>query len=102
MAKIITAAELREHSKPGDMWMAVDSHVYDVSRFARLHPGGAKVLEQLAGNDVTTEFFELHRHEVLDKYKRLRVGRLEATGEATTADVSDVREVPFAEIAAFQ
>ena len=43
-----------------------------------MHPGGAKLLEQAAGNDATEEFYELHRKEVIERanYKKLRVGRL--------------------------
>jgi len=84
--------------------MAIDGDVYDVSKFARMHPGGAKILEQLAGNDVTTEFYELHRQEVLTKYKRLKIGHLDtADKEVHTADeVGSVSSVPFAELPAFQ
>jgi len=86
------------------MWMAIDGDVYDVSKFARIHPGGAKVLEQLAGNDVTTEFYELHRHEVLTKYKRLKIGCLETAEDSTRSpdDESNISSIPFAELPAFQ
>merc|ERR1719181_1174767 len=68
-----------------------------------MHPGGAKVLEQLAGNDVTTEFYELHRAAVLMKYPRLIVGRLESAGPAASMEPTGaITEVPFMEIPAFQ
>jgi len=82
--------------------MAVDGDVYDVSKFARVHPGGAKVLEQLAGHDVTAEFYELHRHSVLEKFARLKVGRLGSAAEAKRAAAGSISAVPFAEIPAFQ
>ena len=34
MAAIITPAELASHSKPDDLWVAVDGTVYDLSDFA--------------------------------------------------------------------
>lgn len=98
--KTISDAELVQHNKPGDAWVAVDGDVYNVSKFASLHPGGAKVLEQLAGNDVTTEFYELHRHDVLAKYARLRVGRL-ASAKKAEAGIG-ISAIPFAELPAFQ
>mmetsp|Transcript_22484 Transcript_22484/g.43028 ORF Transcript_22484/g.43028 Transcript_22484/m.43028 type:complete len:519 (-) Transcript_22484:227-1783(-) len=100
----ITSSELAKHSRPGDMWMAIDGDVYDVSKFARIHPGGAKILEQLAGNDVTTEFYELHRHEVLTKYKRLKIGCLETVEGSTRSpdDGNDLSSIPFAQLPAFQ
>jgi len=100
--KAITKEELASHDKPGNLWLAVNGDVYDVSKFAPLHPGGAKVLEQLGGNDVTTEFFELHRKSVLDKdrYRKLIVGRLAGAVEQNKS--YEVSDVPFAEIPGLQ
>ena len=33
-----------------------------------MHPGGAAVLRDVAGQDATSAFYNLHRHEVLSKY----------------------------------
>ncbi|CAE7298129.1 apdG [Symbiodinium natans] len=81
------------------MWLAINGDVYDVSKFAQLHPGGAKVLEEIAGRDVTEEFYELHRHDVLVKYDRLKVGRLQGEHKQVS---TGCKGVPFAEIPAFQ
>ncbi|CAG7850307.1 SubName: Full=Uncharacterized protein {ECO:0000313/EMBL:KIM24952.1} [Serendipita indica DSM 11827] len=68
------------HNKKGDLWIIIDSNVYDLSRFANLHPGGIGVLldDEVAGQDATKIFFSLHRHEVLLKpaYARLRIGSI--------------------------
>jgi cytochrome b involved in lipid metabolism len=34
-----------QHNKAGDLWVIIDSIVYDLSKFANLHPGGSVVLE---------------------------------------------------------
>eukprot|EP00929_Paragymnodinium_shiwhaense_P084220 TRINITY_DN45014_c0_g2_i1.p1 TRINITY_DN45014_c0_g2~~TRINITY_DN45014_c0_g2_i1.p1 ORF type:complete len:551 (+),score=149.47 TRINITY_DN45014_c0_g2_i1:93-1655(+) len=101
-ATVITVAELAKHNKAGDMWLAVDGDVYDVSKFGKVHPGGLQIIEQYAGKDVTTEFYELHRKDVLQKYMKLRVGRLEAAKTSPFNEPGALSEVPFAEIAAFQ
>jgi len=98
----VVKAELASHNKPGDLWLAIDGDVYDVSRFSKVHPGGAKVLEQLAGHDVTTEFYELHRGDVLKKYARLKVGRLDSAESGRQSAEVEVSKVPFAELPAFQ
>jgi len=104
---MFSANQLAEHTrpgvdgKPGDLWLAVAGDVYDVSKFARLHPGGAQLLEQLAGQDVTEEFLALHRIEVLNKYKNLRIGRLEGSKE-TLPVPGAISTVPFADSPAFQ
>mmetsp|Transcript_36297 Transcript_36297/g.67509 ORF Transcript_36297/g.67509 Transcript_36297/m.67509 type:complete len:515 (-) Transcript_36297:196-1740(-) len=99
MDKQISLSELARHDKPGNLWVAINGDVYDVSKFAQLHPGGAKVLEEVAGKDATEEFYELHRHEVLSKYQRLKVGKLEGNKNKIS---TGSKGVPFAEIAAFQ
>jgi len=99
--KVISQAELAQHKTPGDLWMSIDGHVYDVSKFAKLHPGGPQILEQYAGADVTTDFYELHRKTVLDKYARLRIGRLEGSPETEARKTGELSEVPFSELPAF-
>ena len=35
----ITAADLAIHNRPDDMWVAIDGKVFDVTKWANLHPG---------------------------------------------------------------
>lgn len=74
--KTFSRAEVAKHNKEGDLWIVVDTAVYDLSKFAALHPGGANVLLEasVAGKDGTEVFFGLHRSSVLEKYQRLIVG----------------------------
>jgi len=101
MAKSITLDELKQHNKPGDAWLGIGGEVYNVSKFAQMHPGGAKILEQVAGNDVTEEFFSLHRKDVLVKYNRLKVATLTDANESLPSS-SSTSMVPFADPPAFQ
>jgi cytochrome b involved in lipid metabolism len=96
-----------KHNKEGDLWVIVDSIVYDLSKFGAMHPGGLGVLvdEEVAGKDATTVFYGLwvdfydtalytrtldalekdsswrwrHRSEVLQRpqYQRLKIGQIE-------------------------
>lgn len=36
----VSHAELAEHNKPGDMWMAIRGKVYNVTSYLDFHPGG--------------------------------------------------------------
>jgi len=83
------------------LWLAVAGDVYNVSKFAGMHPGGSKLLEQFGGMDVSSEFFELHRKDVLVKYTKLRVGRVEGSEEALPPSDA-ISIVPFADPPAFQ
>lgn len=103
-------------------WIAIDSKVYDISKFANLHPGGAGVLLTSsigtpmhctsgcmfstyvttcpAGQDATQAFFGLHRHEVLlrPQYARLQIGVVEGQEESIKPQASDgISGVPYAE-----
>jgi len=92
--RTVSKEELAQHRSPGDLWVVVDGDVYDVSKFAKVHPGGARVLEQYGGTDATEVFFELHRKDVLRKYARLVIGRMEGA-PAPTAGEHGISPVPF-------
>lgn len=90
------------------MLIAVDGYVYDVTKFASLHPGGKAVLRMVAGEDATEQFYALHNKDVLDKYhKKLCVGVLVKDGASGPPVDSErpkqteedlVSLVPYAEI----
>lgn len=42
--RIITLDEVAQHNKDGDAWIGVNGYVYNVSKFAKIHPGGEGVL----------------------------------------------------------
>jgi len=91
-----------QHNKEGDLWIIIDSKVYDLSRFASLHPGGSGVLymSSVAGQDATQAFFGLHRHEVLlrPQYARLQIGTIDGQEEVIKPQgVDEVSAVPYAE-----
>ncbi|BGP14303.1 hypothetical protein JCM10213_009164 [Rhodosporidiobolus nylandii] len=75
--KSFSKDEVAKHNKDGDLWIIIDSAVYDLSKFADLHPGGLYVLLQVAGKDATEAFFGMHRAEVLNKYGRYIIGTVE-------------------------
>lgn len=97
-----TRDEVKKHCKPDDAWIVVDGDVYDVTKFAKLHPGGAGLLFDYAGEDATEDFFGLHRQDILDKYKRLKVGRLQDVPAKQTTGFKEISKVPFAEPAHLQ
>eukprot|EP01062_Namystynia_karyoxenos_P005631 TRINITY_DN11956_c0_g1_i1.p1 TRINITY_DN11956_c0_g1~~TRINITY_DN11956_c0_g1_i1.p1 ORF type:complete len:564 (+),score=176.54 TRINITY_DN11956_c0_g1_i1:145-1692(+) len=76
-ARDVSPGELARHNTPESAWIAVGGEVLDVSKFARLHPGGAHWLQQVAGKDATEEFLLYHSPDVRRKYfARLRVGTI--------------------------
>jgi hypothetical protein len=79
--------------------------VYDITKFARMHPGGHKLLLETAGTDQTKDFFGLHNARVLQKYARLRIGTLAGAGPSVLGKQLEpgfIGTIPYAEPAAFQ
>ncbi|KAI0303609.1 peroxisomal acyl-CoA-dehydrogenase [Multifurca ochricompacta] len=98
----LTREEVLQHNKDGDLWVIIDAKVYNLSRFANLHPGGRAVLVdgEVAGQDATEAFYGLHRHEVLERpqYARLQIGIIRGEKSVITGRiVGGLSGVPYAE-----
>jgi alkylation response protein AidB-like acyl-CoA dehydrogenase len=84
--------------------MQIDDYVYDVTKFANLHPGGLAVFRMVAGEDATKAFYGLHNKDVLTKYHdKLCVGVLEDSSKddlklPETTGEELISLVPYAEI----
>lgn len=91
-----TREQVSIHNTKEDLWIIIDTDVYDLTKFIGLHPGGIHVLLEFAGKDATDAFYSLHRHSVLDKYARLKIGSIQ--GEQRVIEPPGlVSKVPFAE-----
>ncbi|KAK4626784.1 Acyl-CoA dehydrogenase apdG [Fulvia fulva] len=98
MTGTYTRDEVKKHTEEDDIWFIIDHKVYDVSDFVDAHPGGEVVLRQVAGQDATEAFYNLHRHEVLTNYKSLQIGTIQGeTPDVITPQPGDLSEVPYAE-----
>lgn len=95
----ITRDEVAKHNTEDSLWCIIDHKVYDLTDFVDAHPGGSVVLAQVAGTDATAAFYNLHRHEVLQKYDaQLCVGVLAGeTPEVVDPQPGDLSQVPYAE-----
>jgi cytochrome b involved in lipid metabolism len=67
----ITRQQLQQHTGEQDGWMVVRGMVWDVSGFARRHPGGRGMIMPYLGKDGTSPFESQHRHIQPQKYFRL-------------------------------
>ncbi len=45
--------EIQEHISREDRWIVIEGYVYDITRFQKRHPGGARILGHFAGQDAT-------------------------------------------------
>lgn len=91
--------EVATHNKEGDAWIIIDHLIYDVSRFAGMHPGGERELLNFAGKDTTELFYQLHRQEVLSKFgPKLVVGKVKGSKQTIVVPKpGDASPIPWAE-----
>lgn len=45
--------EIQRHNARDDKWLVIDGKVYDISTWAKKHPGGARIISHYAGEDAT-------------------------------------------------
>ena len=97
-SQTLTRDEVAKNNTEDSLWCIVDHKVYDLTDFVDAHPGGNVVLQQVAGQDATTAFYNLHRHEVLQKYSDLCIGTIEGEKpEVIDPQPGDLSTVPYAE-----
>eukprot|EP00494_Astrolonche_serrata_P024618 UN24877 len=96
MMKMFTQQEVARHNKPGDLWIIVNNKVYDLTRFAKMHPGGDGILLTVAGKDATNEFNELHRQSVLRTYEKFVIGTVEGITPPKPQPLFS--EIPYGEV----
>ncbi|KAL2833833.1 cytochrome b5-like heme/steroid binding domain-containing protein [Aspergillus cavernicola] len=67
VTRLISVKDVLLHNKPDDCWVAINGEGWDLSSFAREHPGGASVIIKYAGRDATDAFFEVHAAPIIRK-----------------------------------
>ena len=94
----LTRDEVAQNNTPDSLWVIIDAKVYDLTDFVDAHPGGESVLHQVAGTDATSAFYNLHRHEVLEKYSTLQIGTIKnETPQVVEVGAGELSPVPYAE-----
>ncbi|XP_033227137.1 cytochrome b5 reductase 4 isoform X2 [Belonocnema kinseyi] len=60
VSRIVSMAELAEHNKENDAWIAIRGIVFNVTRYMDFHPGGIEELMKGVGKDATKLFENVH------------------------------------------
>ncbi|KAL4804634.1 cytochrome b5-like heme/steroid binding domain-containing protein [Aspergillus unguis] len=77
MDRIYTKDELHIHNQDGDLWLAIDGTVYDLTKFSEEHPGGKKILLGVAGTDASKKYRKYHGDNILQRQaKEYKIGTL--------------------------
>ncbi|KAF2660829.1 hypothetical protein K491DRAFT_687951 [Lophiostoma macrostomum CBS 122681] len=98
MSKVFDYAEVAKHNTAESCWVILYGNVYDVTKFIPEHPGGAKVILQLAGTDATEEYDPIHPPGILEENlsEEDKLGTINAdtlpSSEKSPAETGDVAE----------
>uniref|UniRef100_A0A8K9UUL3 Fatty acid desaturase 2 n=1 Tax=Oncorhynchus mykiss TaxID=8022 RepID=A0A8K9UUL3_ONCMY len=57
---VYTWEEVQKHCHRGDQWLVIDRKVYNITQWAKRHPGGIRVISHFAGEDATEAFVAFH------------------------------------------
>lgn len=53
---VLTREEVSKHCTPNDLWVVLCGRVFDISPYLDFHPGGAEIILEYAGQDITVPF----------------------------------------------
>ncbi|KAJ3273254.1 hypothetical protein HDV01_004612 [Terramyces sp. JEL0728] len=86
--------EIGKHDSPSDCWLVIHDKVYNLTEFAKEHPGGSKIIYKFAGKDATSEFGKFHPADMMDRFlkKEFHLGPTEELREDDKATA--VKEIP--------
>nr|ANN11901.1 delta-4 desaturase [Siganus guttatus] len=89
---VYTWEDVQHHNNKNDQWLVIDRKVYNVTQWAKRHPGGFRVINHYAGEDATEAFTAFHPDiKFVQKYmKPLLVGELAATEPGQDRDKNAV------------
>jgi cytochrome b involved in lipid metabolism len=59
--------DVAAHNSTDSNWLVISGLVYDVTEFRDIHPGGAGMIDTVAGKDATDFFMELHKPAILEE-----------------------------------
>ncbi|XP_040894518.1 acyl-CoA 6-desaturase [Toxotes jaculatrix] len=78
---VYTWEEVQSHNSRNDMWLVIDRKVYNITEWAKRHPGGFRVISHYAGEDATEPFTAFHPDPTFVRkfLKPLLLGELAAT-----------------------
>jgi len=65
--KVLSMEEVAKHNTKEDCWVVLYGKAYDLTKFAKVHPGGSKLITDAAGMDATAIFDPIHPKDIMDK-----------------------------------
>lgn len=85
---VYTWEEVQRHCHRNDQWLVINRKVYNITHWAKRHPGGFRVISHYAGEDATEAFAAFHPDpKFVQKFlKPLLIGELAASEPSQDRD----------------
>ena len=92
---MLSIEEVRKHNTDKDCWVIINGHCYDLTEFAKTHPGGSKIIYREAGKDATVKYSQVHPPNFVFDFleKKYHLGPVE-TQENVEAKEVVAKKVP--------
>ncbi|CAB9511741.1 Acyl-lipid (9-3)-desaturase [Seminavis robusta] len=87
---------LQQHSTPDDCWVSYFDEVYDMTRYAPLHPPGSETVTNNCGEDGTKDYEIFHERSLLVLVKVDYIGDLDTSTIVLTPDTEPPNREPQA------
>mmetsp|Transcript_11387 Transcript_11387/g.18858 ORF Transcript_11387/g.18858 Transcript_11387/m.18858 type:complete len:408 (-) Transcript_11387:124-1347(-) len=84
-ANMVVMSDVELHNTDGNCWVVYSNQVYDMSDYAKSHPGGSTYIYDLCGADGTSEYGKYHKESLLKSIKGNLVGSLAESSTGTTS-----------------
>ncbi|XP_076458631.1 acyl-CoA 6-desaturase-like [Babylonia areolata] len=93
--KAYSWSEVQTHTDSNDRWLVIEGQVYNISTWARRHPGGSRVIGHYAGQDATDAFRAFHNDlDAVKKYlKPIHIGSVVGEEQQASSIDSDFRNL---------
>ncbi len=89
----ISWTELKEHCTENNGWIAIHGKVYDITDFAKNHPGGS-IISDYAGRNASDEFDAFHLPRVRRRLPAYCIGTLVTNEDSATGAAAPPKELP--------
>ncbi|KAL3937543.1 MAG: hypothetical protein SGBAC_007367 [Bacillariaceae sp.] len=89
----VAMSDIQMHASPGDCWLAIDGSVYDLTKYAPLHPGPDSLITDHCGKDTTAAYTAVHSRALLPTVSEYLLGTLQGAG-GSAPPPSSTNETP--------
>eukprot|EP01104_Vermistella_antarctica_P004146 TRINITY_DN14652_c0_g1_i1.p1 TRINITY_DN14652_c0_g1~~TRINITY_DN14652_c0_g1_i1.p1 ORF type:complete len:221 (+),score=64.71 TRINITY_DN14652_c0_g1_i1:68-664(+) len=91
---VYTEREVEKHNHKDDCWVVFNGRVFDVTEWLESHPGGAEMILEGAGKDITESFESIEHSEVAhDMLEHFYIGRVQERFAPSQFGLDDDRDV---------